>query len=96
MGAVRRYGGTAGRESGPPAVVPSVSLAPTAVPPYRPTAVSACANKAALPNRSAGTGASAFRIAWSTLSGTVGRTDRTLGTGSVSRFTSIAWVVAPV
>ena len=47
-------------------------------------------------NRSAGTGASARRIAWSTASGTLGRTARTLGGGSVSRFTMIAWAVAPV
>ena len=46
--------------------------------------------------RSAGTAASAFRIAWSTLSGTLDRTARTLGAGSVSRFTMRAWVVAPV
>ena len=57
---------------------------------------SARASSAADANRSAGTGASAFRIAASTASDTVGRTARTLGAGSVSRFTSIACVVAPV
>jgi hypothetical protein len=40
--------------------------------------------------RSAATGASAFRIAWSTASGTLGRTARTLGGGSLNRFARIA------
>ena len=58
--------------------------------------VSACPNCAALEKRSAGTAASAFRMAWSTPSETLVRTARTLGAGSVSRRASIAWVVAPV
>ena len=57
---------------------------------------SAWANCAAVANRSAAIGASARRIAWSTGSGTLGRTDRTLGGGSVRRFTIIACAVAPV
>ena len=61
--------------------------------------VSVCSareNSATLLNRSAGTVESAFRIARSTDSGTLGRTERALGGGSVRRLTSIACVVAPV
>ncbi len=54
------------------------------------------ANSAALPNRSAGTGASARRIAWSNSSGTLGRPRRTLGTGSVKRLPITACAVGPV
>ena len=54
------------------------------------------ANSAVPANRSAGTGASARRMAASTGSGTFARTARTLGGGSVSRLTISAWVVAPV
>ena len=61
-----------------------------------PVTCSAWANCATVGKRSATTGASARRIAWSTASGTFGREDRTLGGGSVSRFTINAWVVAPV
>ena len=57
---------------------------------------SAWANCAAVANRSAGTGARAFRIASSTAGGTVGRAARTLGGGSVSRLAMIAWAVGPV
>jgi hypothetical protein len=53
----------------------------------------ACANSFIVPNRSAGSGASAFRIARSTPSGTVPRTARTLGGGSVNRFMIIACIV---
>jgi hypothetical protein len=47
-------------------------------------------------NRSAATGASALRIASSTPVDTDERIARTLGAGSVSRFTIKAWIVAPV
>jgi hypothetical protein len=59
-------------------------------------ACSAWANWATVLKRSAATGASALRIAWSIASGTLERTARRLGAGSVSRFTMSAWVVAPV
>ena len=59
-------------------------------------ACSAWPNCAMVPNRSATTGESAFRIAWSAPSGRLVRTVRALGAGSVRRRTSIAWVVAPV
>ena len=57
---------------------------------------SAWANCPAVANRSAGTGASACRMASSTAGGTVGRTARTLGGGSVSRLATMAWAVGPV
>ena len=47
-------------------------------------------------NRSAGTGASAFRMAWSSPAGTLPRTTRRLGGGSLNRLTMIAWAVGPV
>jgi hypothetical protein len=57
---------------------------------------SARAKSPALANRSAATGARARWIAWSIVSGTLGRTRRTLGTGSVSRFAIMACTVGPV
>ena len=53
-------------------------------------------NSPAVPNRSAGSGASARRIASSTASGTVARPRRTLGGASVSRFIATACADGPV
>ena len=93
--AERRNGGTADRSARERTTVSSAEA--SAGPPVRRSAgASACASCAAPAKRSAGTGAKALRIAWSTLSGTVVRTDRTLGGGSVSRLAAMAWAVAPV
>ena len=63
---------------------------------WRAAACSARAKSPAVAKRSAATGASARWIAWSTPSGTLGRTRRTLGTGSISRLAMIACAVGPV
>ena len=57
---------------------------------------SAWANSIAVPNRSAGTRASARCNARSAASGTLGRTRRTLGTGSTKRLATMACGVGPV
>ena len=54
------------------------------------------ANSAVVANRSAGTDASARWIDWSIASGTLGRTRRTLGTGSMNRFAMTTCAVGPV
>ena len=56
----------------------------------------ACASSRTVWNRSAGAGASAFRMAWSSPAGTLPRTTRRLGGGSVNRLAMIAWAVGPV
>ena len=59
-------------------------------------ASSARANSAAVAKRSAGTKASARLMAWSTASGTAGRTRRTLGTSPAMRLAITACAVGPV
>src|SRR5262249_2298705 len=69
----------------------TAAVAPLGVPTW-----SVAANSFAEANRSAGTSASAFRIASSTAGGTVRRAARTLGAGSVSRLITIDCAVGPV
>ena len=59
-------------------------------------AVSATANSVVVENRSAGTGARAFRRAASTASGTWGRANRSGGTAWLSRRAITIWAVGPV
>ena len=96
MTADRRNGGTAERAPGAGTAAVASSARSVGPPSRRSAVASAWANCATVLKRSAATGASAFRMAWSTLSGTLGRTLCTLGAGSVNRFARIAWVVAPV
>ena len=58
--------------------------------------VTARANSAAELNRSAGTRASACRMAWSRDAGMAGRTRRTGAGSPVRRLAMIAWGVGPV
>jgi hypothetical protein len=57
--------------------------------------VSARVNSAIVPNRSSAERASARQSARSTSSGTSGRPDRALGTGSLSHFAITAIAVVP-
>ncbi len=53
-------------------------------------------NSAAVANRSAATAAMAFRMACSIVSGTDGRSCRTLGASPLRRRAAMAWAVGPV